>query len=119
MRNCSDLLNPDSTVAAAIEWHGVPIDRVQLDRIRKHRKALQNRLAQQVENEHHFGAYHMVITGTKFNKHLEWRWNRKGAIAMLVREGIYDEWMDLPGGKTPGGTPSFSASKDSKPFSLM
>jgi DNA polymerase I len=107
------------TAAAHIEFGGLPLDAVQLARITRHRMALKNILAETVERENHYGAYTLRLK----HGNVEWSWDRKGAIALLQRMGIYDEWLSMPGGKTPGGGVSFAdpnvGGDDKKIFKVM
>jgi DNA polymerase I len=107
------------TASANIEFTGVKLDEVQLDRITRHRMTLKNRLAETVEREHRYGAF----TPRKKRGMIDWRWDRKGAIALLERMGILEEWLATPGGKTPAGGVSFAdpnvGGDDKKSFKVM
>jgi DNA polymerase-1 len=112
-----------TTAAAEIEWNGVPLDAIQLARISVNRTELKNRMAEALEREHHYGAYKRVEKGRKGARYVEWTWDRVGAVALLDRMGIKEEWLAMPGGATPAGGVSFAdpsvGGDDKKIFKVM
>jgi hypothetical protein len=79
------------------EFNGVPFNVEMYWKFANNRDRLKSHLIAQLEAEHGYGAYILILKGKDAGT---WKWNVAGFNALVERLGLQDDWMKTPAGKT-------------------